>query len=920
MEIQWVTLKNFKSHRDRHFVFQSGTNAICGENGAGKTSILEAIAWVIFDYKGNYKKEDFIHNGCANAQVTVRFISSKDGRTYDIQRCTDKGYTLYDPQLHARLDYKNIDQEVLPWLRQHIGVTPDTDLAHLFANTIGIPQGTFTADFLLSPEKRKRVFDVILKLEVYRQVWAHLSKVERYAGDRKQRIEHQITQYEKDLTKLPPTQEQYQQLQMDVHTSQLRLQALQLQRIDQQQQWDALAIKIKAIQDLENRVRQFQVELTGKQEARERLKAEIHHAQSAQQRCEHHSLAYQSYLEAEQHVSLLDEQLKPYGDCLRQQEEKQQEFNQSQNELTRLETQREALISSRAELSNLTELIRHQEDLEQQLENIANQLTEVKSTEVTLRDLNHQITKLKAKQLQDIQESHRLQQLEATLADITDLERQRDHRQHSLTRLEAARQFQAELQTLVSEGIQQRDRLQEETTHALAILADLQTALPLLLKPSVDAITSSLSAGIALNHSLIHGLQSILNDLTEQVDPLLLQAQLQALKDQLESAHRQRIEVSRLPALHIQSEQITTEINELEQRQTSLHQTLIMKPDLLSEQSRLKSGLQSLNNPKGRAVHLRQQISLQGQLEEEFASVQQNYQKTMSVLAAIKIQLSQYADLQDNLNRIRQTQETSRHGYLTYIQSQPTAANLTNLIQQQETIDLEYDKLQTQLFQDQQELEQLRQHADPQHWDKLKRNCESIQREMDQLEGALPPQHVLLQTLNQQINELLALAEEHSRALQDLKQCEKNLKFIIFARKAFKEAGPRIAERSVRHISDEADRLFRELLNRPNTSLMWKEDYEIEIQEGMHTRRFLNLSGGEQMCAALAVRLALLRVTANLDIAFFDEPTTNMDRPRRENLAEAICNIKSFRQLFVISHDDTFEKITENLITVTRDE
>ena len=74
------------------------------------------------------------------------------------------------------------------------------------------------------------------------------------------------------------------------------------------------------------------------------------------------------------------------------------------------------------------------------------------------------------------------------------------------------------------------------------------------------------------------------------------------------------------------------------------------------------------------------------------------------------------------------------------------------------------------------------------------------------------------------------------------------------------------------------------------------------------------------MCAALAVRLALLRVTANLDIAFFDEPTTNMDRPRRENLAEAICNIKRFRQLFVISHDDTFEKITENLISVTRDE
>jgi DNA repair protein SbcC/Rad50 len=60
-------------------------------------------------------------------------------------------------------------------------------------------------------------------------------------------------------------------------------------------------------------------------------------------------------------------------------------------------------------------------------------------------------------------------------------------------------------------------------------------------------------------------------------------------------------------------------------------------------------------------------------------------------------------------------------------------------------------------------------------------------------------------------------------------------------------------------------------------------------------------------------------VLADIDIAFFDEPTTNMDRPRRESLAEAIGNIRSFRQLFVISHDDTFEKVTENVILINRD-
>ncbi|MEO0434747.1 MAG: SMC family ATPase, partial [Cyanobacteria bacterium J06656_5] len=140
------------------------------------------------------------------------------------------------------------------------------------------------------------------------------------------------------------------------------------------------------------------------------------------------------------------------------------------------------------------------------------------------------------------------------------------------------------------------------------------------------------------------------------------------------------------------------------------------------------------------------------------------------------------------------------------------------------------------------------------------------------------------------------------------------------ARKAYKEAGPRITERYVQGISQEADRLFRELLNRPNVALEWTRDYEILVQEGGNTRRFINLSGGEQMCAALAVRLALLKVLADIDIAFFDEPTTNMDRPRRESLAEAIARLKTFKQLFVISHDDTFEKVTENVIVVERED
>ena len=117
-------------------------------------------------------------------------------------------------------------------------------------------------------------------------------------------------------------------------------------------------------------------------------------------------------------------------------------------------------------------------------------------------------------------------------------------------------------------------------------------------------------------------------------------------------------------------------------------------------------------------------------------------------------------------------------------------------------------------------------------------------------------------------------------------------------------------------ISIEANQLFREITGRHDVTLRWMKDYEITIEEEGRERPFLNLSGGEQMAAALAVRLALLKELSEVNIAFFDEPTTNMDEERRRNLAQQIGRIKDFHQLFVISHDDSFEGYTDQIISL----
>ena len=146
------------------------------------------------------------------------------------------------------------------------------------------------------------------------------------------------------------------------------------------------------------------------------------------------------------------------------------------------------------------------------------------------------------------------------------------------------------------------------------------------------------------------------------------------------------------------------------------------------------------------------------------------------------------------------------------------------------------------------------------------------------------------------------------------------VEFIETIRNWFKEAGPIITKALLKNINTQASNLYRDLMDIKNVELFWLDDFEIEIRTPISITKYRNLSGGEQMAAALAVRLAILRIITNVKFAFFDEPTSNLDSEKRMNLSNCIQNIKGFEQLYLISHDDTFEENAENVIKFEKEE
>jgi exonuclease SbcC len=143
--------------------------------------------------------------------------------------------------------------------------------------------------------------------------------------------------------------------------------------------------------------------------------------------------------------------------------------------------------------------------------------------------------------------------------------------------------------------------------------------------------------------------------------------------------------------------------------------------------------------------------------------------------------------------------------------------------------------------------------------------------------------------------------------------------------RVFRNVSAYLSERFREGISQRANAIYR-VIAEADEELSWGEDYRIVLRDmadgELRERSDDQLSGGQTMSAVVALRLALLQ-TIGARIAFFDEPTSNLDAARRENLARAFRAIDIgkeevtehwYDQLFLISHDVAFSEVTDQII------
>lgn len=257
-----LDLLNFLPYRDPGPLNFSGIHVAClaGENGAGKSSLLDAITWALWGKARDGKRSDdeLIHHG--ENEMRVEFVFDLGGDRYKVIRQRKAG-----KRGQSILEFQTFDVGTESWRslsEAGIRATQNriNDLLRIdyetFVNSAFILQGRADAFTVKPPGERKAVLGNILGLDRW-------NKYEARARDRISALREEILVLDREIEILEAELEKRGDYERELAAAKRQLETLgaQLQTAeramaDVQQARQALATTRKQIDDLTKRIAQ----------------------------------------------------------------------------------------------------------------------------------------------------------------------------------------------------------------------------------------------------------------------------------------------------------------------------------------------------------------------------------------------------------------------------------------------------------------------------------------------------------------------------------------------------------------------------------------------------------------------------------------------------------------------------------------
>ena len=959
MWINSVELKNIKSYSDEEISFGCGVNGISGANGAGKTTILESIGFALFDNLP-YSKRHFLRKGEKAGEVRIQVIAS-DGVEYAIARSVKGEYRVISPV--GDLAVGKID--VQDWIVENLfdGAINSRDLSSIFENAVGVPQGTFTTSFLSTPTVRKKVFDSILRVDEYRTAFENLNDVSKIIKNeidgldkRHHELKGSTVNHDELKERFGRERSRISKINEEIADLLKRLEQLGLKKDDLGRKKELIDSTKKETEKLKRDIEELEKHLiTAKKQLEEALDAK----KILDETCD----LKNEYLESQKKLKGLEGEKRKRDHLDKQRLEQESKIKQMEQELKKKKNLSEELENHRKKLKEIEPLVNEQKELEREMRIIEEQTRDVAKLKSDMSDLEREnamferlskdLRRLENEQkeieplvkgqkeieldIQSIEEQKR--DVAALKSDMRGLEKENEIFNSLSKDLRQLENGQKEIEPLVKrweELERQKNGIKVKKTavqeNVRSIMKNKQETgetnrCPILEGVRCAAVESfSDYFGKKLSESEKE-LSTVDNELMK------IEKELKALNNPVERMSKNSSEISKITgqitllsgvAERLQQcrvrmgEHDTAFSAQYAQYLAGLPETAGLDEKMKRTRGAMDARLGELGNPVQLASNIETLVDARTGELNRIKTGDDDIKQENSRLFDIKLGLSEFSDLDSREKEIRKTMHESEPYYQKYLQNEKNARKADLHRSRCDEVNREISGKKMENDRLSRALAEQMSTFNEEEYERIKKEYEGRNIELGSKRTEYDVISRNLEGLKKDLEKTESLIREKERLKEECGSKREFLNYIEFIRSTLKDSAQSIAGKLIKSIGNEANRIYCEIINDYTQELRWTHDYAIIITEHGEEKEFNQLSGGEQMGASLAVRFALLKILSGCDIVFLDEPTQNMDETRREKLSEQILNISGFKQIFVISHDDTFNEKYENVIRVEK--
>lgn len=164
-----LVLKNFKSHKHTVVDFSQGINIIVGENGAGKSTILEGISFALFKQHTAKKIDSLVMNNTDSMEVSLEFETNHGVYKIVREKKSNLKSSLFKKEGDHFIHICSGDKEVLNQMESILNIDSD-----LFLNAIYVRQGEIAELINKTASEKKQLISKLLGLDSLETVWKNL--------------------------------------------------------------------------------------------------------------------------------------------------------------------------------------------------------------------------------------------------------------------------------------------------------------------------------------------------------------------------------------------------------------------------------------------------------------------------------------------------------------------------------------------------------------------------------------------------------------------------------------------------------------------------------------------------------------------------------------------------------------------------